>query len=191
MRRRTILDKTEDLEPLLISLARLLSGVALPGLAVPKSQIVLALKIRAHLMDAPDQNQCWLWCGKSRDLNGKSGVIVHDGHRYRARRVMVEWLIGKGFQYHYIKPACGQPWCHNPFHQRVLPIKSKSPGHIRDVCSRGHSLLDPENIKVSTSNGRTHRTCLACQKLKKETSYKYLSRQIKKQNKVNKPTVEY
>ena len=172
----------KNLENNLISLAHLIGPAILPGLAVPPSQIGLAIQIRKYMTQASSSETCWIWGYNNRHYVGYVGQVQWQGKRYSARRILVKWLTGQDTAHANVKPACQQRWCHNPWHQRITPTKSKIPDRMPDACRKGHPLTDPDSWYWDTNGkGQTFRRCRECIRLRKETGYKYLRKQFKQQ----------
>lgn len=138
-----------------------------------------AISIAAHLTNHRP-GECWPWVRRDRRKSSRSGVVIVDGERKSARRVLIEWVAGSGYKYHCVKPVCGNDWCHNPFHHRITERISDKPDEERNRCKRGHDLTQPDSY---WTDSKGNRNCIACVRFRNKTSYKYQSVQLRKEKK--------
>ena len=101
---------------------------------------------------------CWLWRGHT----NKDGYGTYGGRM--AHRLAYEKLVGPIPVGLHIDHLCRVHACVNPVHLRTLtPHDNHSDNSWRDreTCVNGHPWND-ENTRMRERNGRTNRTCRAC-----------------------------
>lgn len=167
------------------TLHHVLFPVIFPGLLIGRQDMELAIIIRSLIVSAPSKDACWVWGPKNRENRGANGRVFYDGQLLRARRVLIEFAIGKGWKYHHMKPVCGEKWCHNPFHVQIIDKKNKQPDWCKKTCHRGHDISIPENVYSYPSTGK--RVCKLCRRYMQTISYKELRKKIKQEQRKNEP----
>lgn len=115
---------------------------------------------------------CWIWAG-SVAPNGYGKMSVRSNHTMTVHRV--SWVLaGRVLKSGMcLDHLCRNRLCVNPDHlelvthrENVLRGVSSPAGNARKtMCSRGHSLVSGEHVKIDTSEGRTRRRCLLCRKI--------------------------
>jgi hypothetical protein len=124
------------------------------------------------------ESGCWEF--KGANYGGGYGMLRigsrKDGTRRTkgAHRISYEHFVGEITEGLVIDHLCRNPPCVNPDHleavtERENILRGVSPWPAlgrRNLCKRGHSLLDPEHGAVRKDG---HRWCRTCNKLRKRT----------------------
>ena len=119
---------------------------------------------------------CWEWRGDRNELGYGRLTLVRKGlDKARVHRIMFERYFGPIPDGSVVRHKCDNPPCCNPDHLELGTMAENMADMIergrhrnskKTRCKRGHSLLDPANVKLeSRANGKQARRCRACKKM--------------------------
>lgn len=119
---------------------------------------------------------CWEWRGDRNELGYGRLTLTRKGlDKARVHRLMFERYFGPIPDGSVVRHKCDNPPCSNPDHLELGTMADNSQDMVergrhgnskKTRCKRGHSLLDPANVKLeSRANGKQARRCRACKKM--------------------------
>ena len=116
--------------------------------------------------------ECWeADCSSDRDGYGQ---LWRDGKHYKAHRLQWEVCFGPIPRGMFVCHSCDNPICVRPAHlflgtpkDNTRDMLNKGRGRNqntgKEVCVRGHNLLDKANVRLNNKGGRI---CLPCRRIR-------------------------
>lgn len=131
--------------------------------AVQKSRVIAVLATR-FWSKVKQTDDCWEWLGARQP----SGHGWFRGHHlgYNAHRVAYQLERGPIPEGLELDHLCRHPWCVRPSHLEPVShtenVRRGLAAQPREVCLKGHPLVEGNIIRAGTSRGKPARRCRTC-----------------------------